>query len=210
MKKIGVLTVLLIISIQASFAAKGLPGYVVTLDGDTLHGRILKSNFSDLRGTKFFGKDGSKMRLVPGEISAFKVDVEYYVSVPVDHLKLTDDFKNNGNVFVQRLMNGPVSLYRVGYCFGKKTINDRQNRVFKERCPKIYFLKRGEDPYFEAFRDEELTLKKVQQKNTTGQLAGYFEDYEDLSKNILFERYKRTSLDLIVKEYNDWKLKQEK
>lgn len=193
---------------SALYAQKGLKGYVVTSAGDTLHGMIKKSQFSDLRGTKFYGDNGRKIKIVSGEILAFKVDREVYRSVSVKDLGITDDVKNNGYMYIKLIVDGPVQLYKVGYCFGKKTINDRKNRVYKERCPDIYFFKKDSGDYFEAFRNEDLAMRKVNQKHTSAELAGYFQDAKELSKEIMYEMLKRHMVDVMAKRYNEWFLKE--
>lgn len=209
MKKLTLFLFTALLSIQV-FAQKGLPGYVVTEDGDTLKGTIKKSQFSDLRGSKFFGADGQKMKIVPGKIKALRIDREIYISASIKSLGIREDFKNNGHVFLKLLVKGEVRLYRTQYCYGGKSSAKRESGVFKERCPKVYYLKRDGEPYFEAYKhDPSVTfLKAKKQRKSDNQLAGYFEDYTELSKDIMYGKYERNMIDVIVKKYNDWKAEQ--
>lgn len=187
------------------FSQKTLAGYIVQLSGDTLIGEIKKTNFADLRGSKFYGSDGLKINISTKTIKAFKVDKEIYISEKVSSLGITDKVNTSGSIFVKLIINGPVQLYSVNYCFGKKSIKDRQNRVYKERCPVIYYFKKEGDPYFEAYRYEDVSILKIKQKFESPQIANYFKDYEDLSKEILYQVIKRNRVDVMVKRYNDWK-----
>lgn len=106
MKKLNILFVLLFASaiIHVSAQSDFRKGYIITLEGDTVHGEI------DYRGDKRManlctfrqGRDASKQEFTPNEIQAYRfVDSKYFVSKEL----------NGKKYFFEYLIKGQLNIY---------------------------------------------------------------------------------------------------
>ncbi|MFC2104408.1 hypothetical protein ACFLS4_03535 [Bacteroidota bacterium] len=95
------------IGISSVYSQKFVPGYIITLENDTLHGEI--SNQHDLINLKecVFRNDLGKIKTyLPNDIYAYRfINGNYYIS------KEILENNNKKSVFLEYLVNGIVDLY---------------------------------------------------------------------------------------------------
>ncbi|HAH22204.1 MAG TPA: hypothetical protein DCL77_00260 [Prolixibacteraceae bacterium] len=102
---------LLVIAVSFSMAVSGQinfkKGYVITLQNDTLHGRINdRGGYANARVCVFHQKKGPTFRYTPQDIKAYRMlNDKYYVSRRV---YVRGKYRN---LFVDVLLKGDVSLY---------------------------------------------------------------------------------------------------
>jgi hypothetical protein len=89
---------------------KQFPGYIITLDGDTVRGTIdRQKNWQYQRQIRFTGVDGQKKEFKPGQIVAYYFEHNaYFVSRQITL------FDGDNKRFMREVVRGHVSLYE-GY-----------------------------------------------------------------------------------------------
>ena len=98
---------LLSIIVYSGFSQKYLPGYILTLKGDTIYGELLKRHEFTARNKCIFKKGQEKnVTYLPNEISGYRFENgSFYVSKNIEiEGKLT-------SVFLEYLLNGIIKLY---------------------------------------------------------------------------------------------------
>lgn len=86
------------------------PGYIITLEGDTIKGYLLNINLWMNQHMTFLYKDPNdaqgRIKYKPKEIKAYKVGNRFYES-----MDYTFSFSTHNHNFILRKTEGPVSLY---------------------------------------------------------------------------------------------------
>ncbi len=156
-KRIGVLIFIISIS-QISFSQKNyLPGYIIQLNGDTVHGGIDYRNWGrNPDKISFKEKSGDSIfHYNPIDIKGFGVLDEFYASAivetevsPQDIGNINDEAFNNADLkisidttFLQTIIRGKKSLYFYVNKAGKKQFYIKQDSAYKLLIYKKYLLK---------------------------------------------------------------------
>ena len=191
------------------------PGYVVTKDNDTVKGYLMLKNLIANQDKVFFYHDkdtdkGEAVKYKPKQLKAYKVGPRYYESYkfkpPVASYS-TNDAKTYH--FVLKVIDGPISLYKWFYEPTERSeervkidtsdiLNSKIDLTFSETgLESVTFIKKF---------DGELTSFGLGFKKKMSKIVS---DDKELSKKILNKEkgYRSWDLEKIVKEYNNWYLK---
>jgi hypothetical protein len=188
-----------------------LPGYIITLKGDTVKGYLLNINLWLNQKMTFLYKDPNdregRIKYTPREIRAYKVGPRYYESV--DH-PFTNSFRSEN--FLLRKVDGPVKYY-IWYYDEDKTKLTGWDKITLSDLGKAVLFDESElwkDEFARKGNEETLTefgLKFLMKfaKN----MSEYISDDIELAQKIArkTEGYKNINIESIIREYNDWYLK---
>jgi hypothetical protein len=188
-----------------------LPGYIITLKGDTVKGYLLNINLWLNQKMTFLYKDPNdregRIKYTPREIRAYKVGPRYYESV--DH-PFTNSFRSEN--FLLRKVDGPVKYY-IWYYDEDKTKLTGWDKITLSDLGKAFLFDESElwkDEFARKGNEETLTefgLKFLMKfaKN----MSEYISDDIELAQKIArkTEGYKNINIESIIREYNDWYLK---
>ncbi len=191
------------------------PGYVVTRKGDTLKGYVLLKNLIANQDKVIFYPTQEKnkeqaQKFKPKEVKAYKVGPRYYESYkfrPGVSSYATNDAK--AYHFVLKVIDGPVSLYKWYY----ETTQRSEDRVkINEEHPLESHVDLSFDEsdlkYITLFKklDGEITKPAL---NFKKQMSKLLADYPELAKKIASKEkgYRSWDLEKIIREYNEWYLK---
>ena len=175
-----------------------IPGFIVTLDGDTVPGVIYYENSINAQTKVIFYKEGKKHEKTTyraDDISGYQAGQSFYSS-----LKYTAYNSSRRYNFIERVAGGPVSLYKWYYVEvnraypGEKAMEemDLQN---KEELLYLYILmKPGGEP-------EDLNSRRFRNFKKSG--SAYFSDCTELAGKIAAgnEGYRRVDIEKIVREF---------
>jgi len=187
-----------------------LPGFIITLQGDTVRGYLLNINLWLNQKMTFLYKDPDdregRVRYTPKEIRAYQVGPRYYESI-------THSFTNSirSENFILRKVDGPIKYY-VWYFDEDKTKLMAWDKISIADLGKAFLFDESElwkDEFGKKENEETLTpfafkfLLKFA-KN----MSEYVKDYVELAQKIAnkTEGYKNINIEAIIREYNDWYL----
>jgi hypothetical protein len=185
-----------------------LPGYVVSLDGDTTTGYLF---FTTLIGNqthiKFYRDQEGKNPVddfKPGTIKSYGFSDLHYASVP-----FSGKGYGKNKSFMIRLVEGPVSLYKWYYSESTMMSGDDLNEAMgKESVLKtepaeglevqVFGVRGNEEP--EDFYSTGFAM------NFKKKMSAYLSDYPELAGKIADKTpgYRHDSLVKIIREYNAW------
>ncbi|GAP42640.1 hypothetical protein TBC1_11772 [Lentimicrobium saccharophilum] len=182
------------------------PGYVITLENDTIHGFIKLNNYIDnQRKALFYNNPDDEeyaVRYKPKDIKAYKVGPRYYES-----FKFWPETAARGVHFFLRLIEGPVTYYKWYY----ESPEDSKKRIVvdeeKQKITKIDLSFSEEKLYTESIciknGGEPEKLSTLNFKKT---MSKYLEDYPELSAKVAGkqEGYRAWDIEKIIREYNEW------
>lgn len=188
-----------------------LPGYIITLQGDTVKGHLLNINLWLNQKMTFFYKDPNdregRIKYTPKEIKAYKVGPRYYESI--DYI-FTNSLRSDN--FIMRKVDGPIKYY-VWYYDEDKTKLMSWDKITLADLGKAFLFEESElwkDEFGRKGNEETLTpfaLKFLMKfaKN----MSEYVKDDVELAQKIASkqEGYKNINIEAIIREYNDWYLK---
>ncbi len=188
-----------------------LPGYIITLQGDTVKGYLLNINLWLNQKMTFLYKDPAdregRVKYKPKEIRAYQVGPRYYESF--DH-PFTNSMRSDN--FLLRKIDGPVKYY-VWYFDEDKTKLMSSDNISMADLGKAFLFDESElwkDEFAKKGKEETLTefnLKFLMKfaKN----MSEFVSDDVELAKKIAgkTEGYKNNSIEAIIREYNDWYIK---
>lgn len=182
-----------------------LPGYVIKLDGDTLHGFIDYRNWDKNPETIFFKEslEGNKLAYTPLTIKSFSANNEKYVGAVVD-TEVSSTRKNDlSNIpalhtrkatsFLLALIEGPKSLYLHKNPEGNTNFYIYQNGEFELLVYKKY--NRKQDFGLEH------KIVVVENKKYIGQLTVYLHDCASIQAKLLHVKYMQSSLEKLFLHY---------
>ena len=200
-KKI-ILTIIGILIFQTSFCQENyLPGYIIPLNGDTLHGFIDYQNWGS-NPDKIYFKDKISDTIVsytPFNIIQFGVLDEIYVSAKVQTEVSTDNtiyidydkdlkFKIK-TVFLQTIIKGPKSLYYYVSNIKKKNLYIKQDTGYELLIHKKYL------------KDQEGKTVITENKRYLGQLSLYLQDCKTIQSKLEDMDYNTESLEKLFQFY---------
>ena len=190
-----------------------LSGYVVLSQGDTLKGYVKPLKYSYQKEIYFKDSQQKEQKYSADMLRAFMCGAEKYVAVNKSELGY-DKYIAQEVIFLQEVIEGPVSLYLYAFCYqadsyGRKW-SDRKS--YKKECKEYYYFKKKEGAYFAAYQKNKYALAVLKDKQAADnfQLAGYFDECEDLSKKILYKAYKQSQVELMATDYNTWYSKEKR
>lgn len=190
MKKITLFVVVLFIYYNAICNENYQPGYIITLNKDTLHGYIDYKNWGKNPSIISFKEisNGSKINYTPLSIREFGVANETYVSAMVEdeisslnlnELNYSSEPQINiDTVFLQALIIGTKSLYLNNDKRGREQLYIKQDSAYELLIYKKYLIEKDGGPF------------ETENKGYQNQLAEYLSDYaeiEDKLKNIKYD-----------------------
>jgi hypothetical protein len=190
------------------------PGYIITLKGDTVKGYLLNINLWLNQKMTFLYKDPNdregRIKYTPKEIKAYQVGPRYYESI--DH-SFTNSIRSDN--FLLRKVDGPIKYYIWYYDedksklvgWDKITLADLGKAFLFEESElwKDEFAKRGNEETLTPF-DLKFLMKFARN------MSEYVKDDAELAQKIVnkSEGYKNINIEAIIREYNDWYLKNHK
>jgi hypothetical protein len=179
---------------------KYLPGYVINLKGDTIHGFIDYRNWK-INPDKIDFKDRTENKEIsyqPSDITEFKVNDEIYVSAAVNietSPRNTEDLNYDKalnlqakTTFLQTIYKGKKSLY---YYFvqGKEYFYIRQDTSYELLVYKRYLLAQGD------------TTVIKENKGYWGQLNKYLQECPGIEDKLIKTAYKLPDMNNLFKFY---------
>jgi hypothetical protein len=187
-----------------------LPGYIITLQGDTVKGYLLNINLWLNQKMTFLYKDpndrAGRVKYTPKEIRAYQVGPRYYESI-------THSFTNSirSENFLLRKVDGPIKYY-IWYFDEDKSKLLVWDKISLDDLGKAFLFDESElwkDEFGKKGNEEKLTsfdfkfLVKFA-KN----MSEYVKDDVKLAQKIASktEGYKNINIEAIIREYNDWYL----
>ncbi len=166
---------------QASKGLDFIDGYVYTLKGDTLKGKVCYINTkTNERFDKiyFLDANNSKKRMGAEKLAGFGFEGNTFQFVDVG-----DGF---GKVIMQRIVEGDINLYYSWF----KTENSNTRNFEYEKA--VFLKKKNKDELFEVF---ERKFEKT--------MSNYFKGDEDIIELMKKNNWGINDLDKIVKAYNE-------
>jgi hypothetical protein len=197
-----IVTLFVLFIFQTSFCQENyLPGYIITLKGDTLHGFIDYRNW-DRNPDKISFKEklsDNKLNYSPSIIKGFGVLDEVYESAIVE-TEISSDQTNNlqynnelqinvDTTFLQAMIKGEKSLYYYKNKFGRDQ----------------FYIKKGSSyellVYKKYLKDQEGQTTIRENKRYLGQLTIYFQDSPAMKSKINTTGYEKKSMENLFLSY---------
>lgn len=211
MKKLT-LVILGILIFQSSFSqTQNLPGYIVTLKGDTIHGTIDYHSWG-VNPTKVSFRsvnDNVQNIYKPKDIKSFSVNHEIYVSAKV---KVEVGSRNINNlhqdpvvktkldmVFLETMIRGVKSLYHFKNSDGIEDFYIKHNGEYVLLIYKKYLKKLRDDKRFV----QNIRIYITDNNKYLGQLAYYLKDCKSIDSKIKGTKYNQKSLEKLFLYYYD-------
>lgn len=168
------------INAQVSKGLDFVDGWVKTLKGDTLKGKVCYENTkTGERMDKIYFLDAanSKKKMGSEKLSSFGIENRVY-----DFVEIGDGF---GLVVMERVVEGDINLYYAWF----KTAESTPQKMSYEKA--IFLKKKGKEDLFEV-------LDRKWEKN----MASYFKGDEDIIAMIKKNNWTIKDMDKIITEYN--------
>lgn len=169
-------------------------GYVITLQNDTLHGKI-RDRFLirfQLAPNIIKYMDNNKIitKYKPKEIKG------YSKAGLVNYMTIQDDFNKN---FARILINGEIKLLTIrksgSYSNSSSNGIGGTDTSYDSYSKDLYFL-------YNSLTSQTTKVYQIDFKN---QMTNYFSDYEELKILINNKELRYSDLEIIVEKYNQWK-----
>ncbi|MBC6607629.1 hypothetical protein H8B13_12440 [Hymenobacter sp. BT188] len=168
---------------------KPLPGYVVTMGGDTLQGAIVPtSRYTQQYQVEFLPIRGhQRLNLDADQLASFTyysdLDTIRYVSL----LFAQKGTNSLNRAFLQQILAGEVQLYHYSFYprrFGDRVYNPENSLVI--------------------YRPDKMQLDEVSGWRFPKDAVAYFGDCPELVADLQVGRYRYRDLPTIVRRYNAW------
>jgi hypothetical protein len=182
------------------------PGYIIKMDGDTVHGVLLLKNKIANQGKVFFfdsmEAEEPSEKFKAKEIKAYKVADRFYESK-----KYTPEYTAMKYSFLLKVIDGPLSLYKAFYD-DKERIKINEDDIWQSKIDLSFSeselkeqrmgCREGEDLVFFDGAKFILGFKK--------QMSKYLSDCPEIANKIANkeEGYQWGDLEKIIREYNAW------
>ncbi len=197
--------ILVILIFQNSFCQKNyLPGYIIKLNGDTLHGFIDYKNWEKNPNKMLFQEriGDEKIIFTPTDIKSFSVKDEIYVSAIIksevspnhtDKMNFNPELKLiSDTTFLQTMIQGTKSLYYY------KNRNANEN----------FYIKQNDE--FDLLKQKKYLVKDINGRNLLtenrkyiGQLRIYLNDCPSIQSKLMRTKYNKQSLEQLFGFYYD-------
>ena len=185
------------------------PGYVITHENDTIHGYIKLNNLIDnQRKALFYNSPEDKeyaVKYKPKDIKAYKAGPRYYES-----FKYIPETTTSGVHFFLKIIDGPIKYY---IWYFESPEDSKKRIVMDEEEQKITKI----DLSFSEAKlyTESIGIKnggepeKLSTLNFKKTMSKYLEDYPELSAKVSGkqEGYRAWDIEKIIREYNEWYIK---
>jgi hypothetical protein len=175
-------------------SAQLLEGYVITIAGDTLRGKIQQpeNGLKRQRNVQFFNSSNEKTVYKSDELKSYAVEGggKWFIYVT----KVVDGQRH----LLSRLNDGPMKLYV--YYQPPTTMEVNGSLVSLGGLRSVYLLERP-DRHQEAFNSQE---EAVGSSGFRKRVLPYFSDCSWLTEKIQKKQYKADDMERIVREYNQW------
>lgn len=187
-----------------------LPGYIITIKGDTVKGYLLNINLWLNQRMTFLYTDPAdregRVKYTPNEIRAYQVGPRYYESFK--HPFTNSLHQEN---FLLRKVDGPIKYYVWYYDEDKSKLLSWEKLSLAD-LGKAFLFEESElwkDEF--GIKGNEKTLMPFDLKfllKFSKNMAGYVKDDVELAKKIenKTQGYKNINIENIIKEYNNWYL----
>jgi hypothetical protein len=190
---------------------KVYPGFIITLDGDTIDGHLLNINLWLNQHMTFMYKDPEnaegRVKYKAGEIKAYQVGIRYYES-----MDYTFAYSTKTRNFILRKADGPINLYIWYYDEDRGKLLSPD--ISLAELAKAYLFEE-KDLWSNAFGKKkngeftELTSVKFLMKFAKN-MSAYIADNPELARKVLDKTpgYQGTigGIEKIIREYNEGKL----
>ena len=197
---------------QSHFIEQQVEGRIVTLNGDTIVGRV--SVTDEIRNQKrviFLNAEGEPRTYMPDQIKSYAFGYSILETWYESMYFRGDDMWKQKQIFLARPASGPVKLYAYytrgtsnevvalnmlgGMAMGMPGTGGNLSMEMKV----YYMLERPGQP-----------MQAVNRMNFKKEGSAYFSDYPELAERISSGKLKKKDIEEVVKEYNEWKEKQGK
>ncbi len=189
------------------------PGYVITHEGDTIQGFIKLNNLIDNQRKALFYNDPEDKKYTekykPKDIKAYKTGPRLYES-----FKFRPTNEDRGYHFFLKILDGPVSLYRWYYepqSRSEERLKIDENNIANSKID-LSFSEADLNSELIAIKNEGEPVKLDQLKYLTNfkkNMSKFLADDRELAQKIARKEkgYRYENLIEIIKEYNEWYLK---
>lgn len=195
-----ILSFLMCVSTQFLFSQENfIPGWVISLNGDTIRGTIDYQFWVVNPTTIKFQKDSkaAKIKYTPTEIKKFSVYGELYISAIVQsEIGIVTSFENlselkmkTDTTFLQTIIEGPKSLYHYKN-------SDKKDQFYIKEDGKIVLL-----IYKKYYKKKGGNTELVENSKYKGQLAFYLKDLPTISSILKKTTYTKEGLTEAFKAY---------
>lgn len=181
---------------QIKSQKKFAEGYIVTLNNDTIHGKVKnRNNFSSCKNVIFMNDKGQEKKYKPKQISAYTINNTIYRSYKFkgillmerSFLKLIEEGEKL-SLFIHYTQTTTSSGGGAGHPGAVPT-----GRATSTQTVETYYLKKNGEAEFT--RVKPLMFAK--------QMSTYFNDNIELSEKILNKEYRQHDIIEIVRIYNE-------
>jgi hypothetical protein len=176
MKKIFT-SLLLTFTFSVCLAQKWIPAYIITSRGDTTHGEIKFNKKQVYNQVIFKTEEGGIREFFPEQLQGYSFANRHF----------TRDAKVGNLVFIEKKINGPVSLY-------KTNLLVKVGSSVPPASYKVNYFVRKEDGDYVA----------ITKKDFIERMSGLVKDNQELHDQIKSKKLKFKHLDEIVRQYNSW------
>lgn len=186
------------------------PGFVITNDNDTLYGYLLLKNKISNQGKLFFFNSMDSEEPIekykPGDIKAYKVANRFYETVKFSPANTVRKY-----TFLLLVVDGPVKVYK-SYFDDKERIKIDEDDIWNSKID-LHFseseLKNNVIGKRESEKNFELFDSVGYLMNFKKKMSEYLSDCPEIAKKIAKkeEGYQWINLEDIIREYNDWYIK---
>lgn len=187
------ITIILLLIIQVSFAQKNYSaGYVITLENDTIHGKI-RDRFpfrfhTAHKKIKIIDQNGEKTKFKAKEVKG------YSKSGIIEYMTVQDDL---GKSFARVLLDGDIKLLTI-HKSGTHSLSEPNAAGGISSTHDTY-----SDHHYFLYNSATSQATKVNPFIFKNQMGEYFSDYEKLAKMIENKELRIQDLEIIVTRYNN-------
>jgi hypothetical protein len=207
MKRIGLIILLgFCVTMPAQASEVEKKGYIITNDGDTVHGTIfLRKENGSISSLQFFfmvkfsDSTGAKKTYKPGELKGY--GLMFINDTTISHLQSFNDVEMQGPIgkkkesaFLLREVSGAVELY---YLF-----HEENNGFQRSRIPEIYMLIANEPGT--PVRIKPKTFK-VPLRYKRSDILQFLKDWPETEYSKIHEELSAIEVMTCVATYNDWR-----
>ncbi|MGI8892763.1 MAG: hypothetical protein ACR2GN_04810 [Bacteroidia bacterium] len=167
----------LVISISSAVAQKWIPAYIITSRGDTSHGEIKFNKKQIYNQVVFKTEEGGVREFYPEQLRGYSFANRYF----------TRDEKVGNLVFIEKKVDGPVSLYKTNLLV--KVAGTVPPATYKVN----YFVRRDIGDYV-----------PVTKKDFKEKMPEFFKDHKEIHDQIKNNKLKYKDIAEIINQYNSW------
>lgn len=174
-------------------------GYIVTVAGDTVYGKLALLNEEESCGHVIFKRDTGQTeeKMNAKEVKHYKRGMEFYYS---RHVIRPSGIGNKDN-FVKLLKTGNVNVYRYDY---KQEQHGGGGMGHMHGTGSHMYLMSGGSAYYitEYYLEKESLLKRITRLNYKNDLWGFFKGDKEMVTKVRKTQYDYEEIPRLIDDYN--------